>query len=234
MCASAPSLMGSSRRPTSCSPSATTARCCRSPGSSSGICSPVPSTPARASEALLAELAATGDSEAKAVAQQMTAAGWLWGTAVSATLAQVQIEEPAGLAAWRRLGEWSEYAPEPPAGHEPVEEAETRRRLAELLGSDSEPRPQQADYAAAASAAFRPREAKDEPMAVLAEAGTGVGKTLGYIAPASLWAEKNEGAVWISTFTRNLQHQIDTELDRLYPEPTEKPRRVELSQGREK
>ncbi len=34
---------------------------------------------------------------------------------------------------------------------------------------------------------------------------TGVGKTLGYIAPASVWAEKNRGAVWISTFTRNLQ-----------------------------
>ena len=29
---------------------------------------------------------------------------------------------------------------------------------------------------------------------MLAEAGTGVGKTLGYIAPASLWAEKNDGA----------------------------------------
>ncbi len=69
----------------------------------------------RASEALLAELTATGDSEAKAVAQQMAAAGWLWGAAALAALAQVQIQEPAGLAAWRRLGEWSEYAPEPPA-----------------------------------------------------------------------------------------------------------------------
>jgi ATP-dependent DNA helicase DinG len=187
----------------------------------------------RATEALLAELGASGDGEAKAVAQQMAAAGWLWGAAVLAALAQVEIDQPAGLAAWRRLGEWSEYAPEPPPGHEPVEEAEARRRLAQLLGSDSEPRPQQADYAAAASAAFRPREKQDEPMAVLAEAGTGVGKTLGYIAPASLWAEKNEGAVWISTFTRNLQHQIDTELDRLYPEATEKARRVVLRKGRE-
>src|SRR5262249_14020307 len=56
---------------------------------------------------------------------------------------------------------------------------------------------------------------------------------LGYIAPASLWAEKNEGAVWISTFTRNLQHQIDTELDRLYPAAEEKRRRVVLRKGRE-
>ncbi len=54
---------------------------------------------------------------------------------------------------------------------------------------------------------------------MLAEAGTGVGKTLGYIAPSGLWAEKNKGPVWISTFTRHLQHQIDGELDRLYANP---------------
>ena len=187
----------------------------------------------RATEALLAELAANGDGDAKAIAQHMAASGWLWGGAVTAALAGVPSGETAGLAAWRRIGEWVEQAPEPPAGHEPVEEAEARRRLAELLGADAEPRPQQADYAAAASAAFRPREAPDEPMAVLAEAGTGVGKTMGYIAPASLWAEKNDGAVWISTYTRNLQHQIDDELDRLYPDRIEKHRRVVLRKGRE-
>ena len=58
---------------------------------------------------------------------------------------------------------------------------------------------------------------------VLAEAGTGVGKTLGLAAPASLWAERNQGTVWISTYTRNLQHQVDGELDRLYPDRTGKP-----------
>ena len=68
---------------------------------------------------------------------------------------------------------------------------------------------------------------------MLAEAGTGVGKTLGYIAPASLWAEKNEGAVWISTFTRNLQHQIAGELDRLYPDPAEGSAASSLRKGRE-
>ena len=105
--------------------------------------------------------------------------------------------------------------------------------MAELLGIGAEARPQQADYAAAVSAAFRPREREDEPRLVLAEAGTGVGKTIGYIAPASLWAEKNEGAVWISTYTRNLQHQITGELDRLYPDPAVKDRRVVLRKGRE-
>jgi ATP-dependent DNA helicase DinG len=68
---------------------------------------------------------------------------------------------------------------------------------------------------------------------VLAEAGTGVGKTLGYIAPASLWAEKNQGTVWISTYTRNLQTQIAGELDRLYPDPEVKRRNVVVRKGRE-
>ncbi len=78
-----------------------------------------------------------------------------------------------------------------------------------------------------------PRPAADSPNVVLAEAGTGVGKTLGYLAAATLWAEKNKGPVWISTYTRNLQHQIDAELDRLYPDPQEKARRVVLRKGRE-
>jgi ATP-dependent DNA helicase DinG len=72
-----------------------------------------------------------------------------------------------------------------------------------------------------------------EPNFVLAEAGTGVGKTLGYIAPAGLWAEKNGGAVWISTYTRNLQHQIDGELDRLYPDPVVKALKAVVRKGRE-
>jgi ATP-dependent DNA helicase DinG len=68
-------------------------------------------------------------------------------------------------------------------------------------------------------AAFVPREREGEPHVVLAEAGTGVGKTLGYLAPATLWAERNGGAVWVSTYTRNLQRQIDDELDRLHHDP---------------
>ena len=84
-----------------------------------------------------------------------------------------------------------------------------------MLGPHAEQRPGQADYAGAAAAAFAPRETRGDPHLVLAEAGTGTGKTLGYLAPASLWAEKNHGGVWISTFTRHLQRQIDGELARL-------------------
>jgi ATP-dependent DNA helicase DinG len=188
-----------------------------------------------AAEALLQELSLARDPEARGIAQAMERGGWAWGDAVLRALGPAPAAEatPAGMTVWRKLGEWSEFAPEPPAGAIPVEQDEARQRLAELLGDDAEARPQQSDYAAAVSAAFRPREAPDEPHFVLAEAGTGVGKTLGYIAPASLWAEKNEGPVWISTFTKNLQHQIWSELDRLYPDPAAKARRVVIRKGRE-
>ncbi len=145
---------------------------------------------------LLAELAARGprrDPDARAIAWTMARAGWRWGPAV---LSALGVEDgPAegrrraiGLRVWERLSAWSEEAPVAPPGTAAVAPAAARRRLAELLGSDAEPRPQQADYASAATQAFAPREMEDEPNLVLAEAGTGVGKTLGYIAPASLCA----------------------------------------------
>jgi ATP-dependent DNA helicase DinG len=193
-------------------------------------------TLATAARALLEALGQQNDAECRAVAEAMDRGGWLWASAVLAALPPA---DPAarrtasGLRVWTRLAEWAETAPGPAPGNEPVRPEEARSRLAQLLGANAEPRPQQADYAAAVSAAFAPRDIPDRPHAVLAEAGTGVGKTLGYIAPASLWAEKNCGSVWISTFTRNLQTQIAGELDRLYPDPDEKRRRVVVRKGRE-
>ena len=189
-----------------------------------------------AARALLQDLAGETDPNVRAVAEAAERAGWNWGAAVLAALPPVDTERlrrSAGLRVWMALDEWQERPPPPPSGNLPVEANEVRRRLAALLGESAEPRPQQADYAEAVSAAFAPREAPDHPQAVLAEAGTGVGKTLGYIAPASLWAERNQGSVWISTFTRNLQSQIAGELDRLYPEPVQKRRRVVVRKGRE-
>jgi len=187
-------------------------------------------------EILLDELSMVdaNGSEA-AIAATMARAGWPWGEAVLAALHAGHDAATAsgGLDVWRRLREWSEFAPEPQPGNLPVEPIEARRRLAELVGEGAEARPQQSDYASAACAAFGPRETAGEPGVVIAEAGTGVGKTLGYIAPASLWAEKNDGPVWISTYTRNLQRQVDTELDRLHPDPVRKARRVVVRKGRE-
>jgi ATP-dependent DNA helicase DinG len=174
-------------------------------------------------------------ADARGLAWVMARTGWGWGNAVLAALG-VQGDSGKGSGAmrvWDRLPEWSEFAPEPPPGNVPVDPAEARSRLARMLGDGAEQRPTQADYASAVSRAFLPREAAGQPHLVLAEAGTGTGKTLGYIAPASLWAEKNGAPVWISTHTRNLQRQLDGELDRLFPEPAEKARKVVIRKGRE-
>ena len=106
-------------------------------------------------------------------------------------------------------------------------------RLQELVGRDAEPRQGQRDYAAAAAAIFAPRRQPDHPNLLLAEAGTGIGKTLAYLAPASLWAAKADGAVWISTYTKALQRQLDRESGRLYADGEQRRRKVVIRKGRE-
>ena len=188
--------------------------------------------------ALLRRLAAARDlprnRDAAALAARMGQAGWGWAPFVTAALGR-QDAAPAAEAAkvWRRLPEWEDAAPPPPPAAHPVSEADARTRLARMLGPAAEQRPGQSDYAGAAAAAFAPRERRGDPHLVLAEAGTGTGKTLGYLAPASVWAERNGGAVWISTFTRHLQRQIYAELGRLFADPEERRRRVVVRKGRE-
>lgn len=65
-----------------------------------------------------------------------------------------------------------------------------------------EPRPQQTTMAEAVAQAL-----EDEGVLVV-EAGTGVGKSLGYLLPAALWAARNDRRVLISTHTRALQEQL--------------------------
>jgi ATP-dependent DNA helicase DinG len=186
----------------------------------------------------LAHLEELLNSDALAIAEAMRDGSWGWGPFVTKALAHLADDHDRprprrGLDVWVRLQGWSEYAPEPPPESHGVDPDEARARLIELVGDGAEPRPQQSDYASAVCTAFAPRAAPDTPNMVIAEAGTGVGKTLGYIAPASLWAEKNGTAVWISTYTRNLQRQIDDELDRLHPDRARKARRVVIRKGRE-
>jgi ATP-dependent DNA helicase DinG len=172
--------------------------------------------------------------DAAILAARMQKAGWGWGGYVTHALGRA--DAPASnepLKVWKKLPEWEDSAHLPPPSSHPVSESEARQRLAAMLGPHAEQRPGQGDYAGAATAAFAPREVRGDPHLVLVEAGTGTGKTLGYLAPASVWAEKNKGAVWISTFTRHLQRQIDSELERLIPDPTERRRRIVVRKGRE-
>ena len=185
-----------------------------------------------------------GEDATVRIAAVLEKAGWSWGQAVlqalgsaaqkyGAATGTLSISDNTALAVWTRLEEWQDSAPVATPSHFGVSNLEARARLADLLGKGAEARPQQAEYAAAVCVAFQPAAAPEEPHLVLAEAGTGVGKTLGYIAPASLWAEKNEGTVWLSTFTRNLQRQIDGELDRLFPDHAVKADKVVVRKGRE-
>ena len=180
----------------------------------------------------LAGLAPVARVRAGRVAAAMIDGGWIWGGDVADALDLDGSVRPS-LDVWSDLDEWSETAPRPPGGHHPVNADEILARLDRLLGDDAERREEQRAYAAALAAGFAPRRRTGEPEAVIAEAGTGVGKTLGYIAPASLWAEKNKAPVWISTYTRNLQRQVDRELDRLAPDPAAKRGRVVVRKGRE-
>lgn len=177
--------------------------------------------------------------ELAGIARALARIGWLWGPFVLDALGIDAMADPgaaaatSALAVWRKVPEWAESAPEPPPANDAVSADEARARLELLLDEGAESRQGQRDYAVAASEAFAPPTAPDTPNIVLAEAGTGTGKTLGYIAPASVWSEKNAGPVWISTYTRNLQQQIDQELDHLYPDPDQKARQVVIRKGRE-
>jgi ATP-dependent DNA helicase DinG len=187
----------------------------------------------------LAEGRADDTSDLPAIAEAMARGGWSWGPAVTAALGRPARMSAHGRAfeIWRRLPEWEDEPREGAPGQLPVTPNESRRRLAEMIaverGHAAEARPQQADFASAVTDAFTPRAIEGAPNAVIAEAGTGVGKTLGYLAPATLWAERNGAPVWVSTYTRNLQHQIDSELDRRFPDAALKERKVVIRKGRE-
>ncbi len=191
-----------------------------------------------AARALLAELAGKQEADratARLLAAGMGRSGWRWGPDILAGLGTPERTAGpiAGFDVWRGLPQWEDDAPPAKPGSLPVEPQEARERLAMLVGADGEGRPEQGDYTEAATYAFGPREQAGAPRVALIEAGTGIGKTLGYLAPASLWAEKNGPGLWLSTYTRNLQRQIVQEVARLYPDPAEREEKAVVRKGRE-
>ena len=155
---------------------------------------------------------------------------WPWAKIVLEVLARPPQAE-RGLFA--KLPEWEEKAPRPAPRPAVVAGEDALARLDALTGPGAEVRKGQQAYAVAASEAFAPKMRRDGPNMVLAEAGTGIGKTLGYLAPASLWAQRAGGAVWVSTYTKALQRQLDAETARLFPDPAERAVKVTVRKGRE-
>ncbi|MCA3721584.1 MAG: ATP-dependent DNA helicase [Phenylobacterium sp.] len=195
----------------------------------------------RVAERLLQDLAETptpSREEALALAETLARAGWAWGPAVTAALRSHPVSNAfrsSGLDVWTRLEEWEDPGPAGEPGDAPVTPEVSVKRLGVLLeraGLD-EDRTAQAEYARETASVFKPREREGQPQMLLAEAGTGIGKTLGYLAPASAWAEMNGPSVWISTYTRALQRQIERESAVLFPDLAERRRRAVVRKGRE-
>lgn len=194
----------------------------------------------RAARCLLDELVVLPEADKQKLARladMMGRGGWQWAGPVLSCLGAVSGPPgpPDGRAGaiWADLDEIDEAPPRGEPGTRPVMPDEARARLADMLGEAAEVRQSQSDYAAALSPVFANPDAVPGPAFLLAEAGTGTGKTLGYLAPASLWADANKASVWVSTYTRTLQHQIADELSRLYDRSKTAEKRVVIRKGRE-
>jgi ATP-dependent DNA helicase DinG len=155
--------------------------------------------------------------------------GWLWAPLIGARLERPERGE---RMLFSRLKQWDETAGRAPPRTVLVSPEDARRRLDRLTGR-AETREGQGAMAEAVTWVFAPKPVKGSPNVLLAEAGTGIGKTLAYLAPASVWAENAGGAVWVSTFTKALQRQLDAEGPKLFADPEERARRIVVRKGRE-
>ncbi|GLI98604.1 ATP-dependent DNA helicase [Sphingobium sp. BS19] len=184
-------------------------------------------------ERLIAQLSASDWAEREGAwtsAQSLYRLRWPWAQLVTPHLATPQEAE---RWLFSKLPEWEETAPRPAPRTISLNGDKVLERLDMLTGHGAETRPGQRAYAENAAASFAPRAMRDQPNMLLAEAGTGIGKTLGYLAPASLWSAEAGGAVWISTYTKALQRQLDRETIRLFPDAETRKRRVVVRKGRE-
>lgn len=155
---------------------------------------------------------------------------WPW-----AGLINQHLDKPEKAERWlfSKLPEWSDQAPRPQPRTVVLNHDDVETHLETLTGQGAERREGQRAYAQATSRIFFPRERRDAPHVLLSEAGTGIGKTLGYLAPASLWAAEAGGPVWISTYTKALQRQLSRETQRIYPDDRIFRERVVVRKGRE-
>ena len=139
---------------------------------------------------------------------------WPWAQVIKPHIAKPERAEKWLFSA---LPEWEEAGERGPPRQVDLAPADVLAKLDELTGEQAEKREGQRNYASDAARIFAPRDRRELPHVALAQAGTGIGKTLGYLAPSSLWAAQSGGTVWVSTFTKNLQRQLRTESRRAWP-----------------
>ena len=146
--------------------------------------------------------------------QSLARLRWPW-----ANVLAPHIRKPEKAEKWlfTRLPEWEETPERPQPAQVLIDEPEIEAHLERLTGEGAERRDGQRLFAREAGGVFAPRDRQKRPHVLLAQAGTGIGKTLGYLAPASLWAKQSGGTVWVSTYTKNLQRQLRRESTRAWP-----------------
>ena len=138
------------------------------------------------------------------------------------------------LKIWKKYHQEKTKKPASPitSSRQSISGQETRDFLHQHLSQQQQDiRQQQSDYSTAIAGIFDHTPQKS----LLVEAATGTGKTIGYLAPSVLWAKTNKQTVWISTYTRYLQHQAYHEATYFYDNDaiTRQPPIIQLRKGRD-
>ena len=139
----------------------------------------VPALLQRAAAGLLAVCAREDWAEregAWSALQSLARLRWPWAGVLAPHVAQ-----PAKAEKWlfSRLPEWEETPERPQPAQVAIDEFEIEARLERLTGEGAERREGQRAYAREAGRVFAPRSREKRPHLLLAQAGTGIGKTLG-------------------------------------------------------
>src|ERR1019366_761899 len=108
--------------------------------------------------------------------QSLTGLRWPWASLLASRIA---VPQKAERWLFAKLPEWEEAPERPQPAQVTLEESAVLARLAGLTGAGAEQRPGQRAYAAEAAHLFEPRRREGNPHVLLAQAGTGIGKTLG-------------------------------------------------------
>ncbi len=138
-----------------------------------------------------------------------------------------------GLSIWKTLPEWEDAPKRAKAGNKSLNVEQAQQMLLRVTSHLGEKRKQQYEYTGVIAHAFNAQLPEHPTGFAIVQGETGIGKTLGYLAPAIAWADQNQGSIWLSTFTKHLQRQLIDELRRIFPDEATYNQRVAMRKGRE-
>lgn len=171
-------------------------------------------------EVLVTKIDDTNDT-LRQVFAYMALKGWNWGEFLNnlfaidlKSLSNVHIQEQKYLATHKNLDKWQynflndEY--DLIKKITPDNAQKTLEKIIDKKGGQV--RDQQVEYTRKLAENFDFDITNQQTNIALLQAPTGIGKTFGYLAPSLVFAKQNNIPVWISTFTKNLQQQVQESL----------------------